>query len=129
MKELPILFNDEMVRAILDGRKTQTRRPVKPQPNPNHEGPFLISNGGWVTCENEPPDRLKCYPLKSPFGQPGDLLYVRETWATCYANQKPYYIYREECDGGSRAWRASIHMPKKAVRIWLKVGRVWVERV
>ena len=59
MKERPILFNGEMVRAILDGRKTQTRRPVKPQPPSNTKSLFF----SW-----------------SPFGVPGDRLWVRETW-------------------------------------------------
>src|SRR5687767_4129390 len=73
MKERPILFNGEMVRAILEGRKTQTRRIVKPQParfNGRAGGEWI----GWPIN-----DRGELF--QSPFGGPGDQLWVRETWA------------------------------------------------
>lgn len=149
----PILFNTEMVRAILDGRKTCTRRIVKPQ---------------WEECpackyvHNEYIyDRLaenvycaRCgYPLeperRSPY-QPGDILYVRETWQYLYEldeneqviedTGKYYYAATDTIpfdtyvdENGVKhdhvPWRPSIHMPKEAARIWLKVTDVRVERL
>jgi hypothetical protein len=84
MKERPILFNDDMVRAILSGQKTQTRRPVRPQPL---EG-YKLSHVGNGNTYNYPiwsamfylPDSTLSQSIKCPFGQPGDRLYVRETW-------------------------------------------------
>lgn len=82
MKKRPISFAGPMVRAILDGRKTQTRRLVKPQP-PNHfEAPHRLNDGRWVATDNQPPDILRNYPLQNPYGQPGDRLWVREAWRT-----------------------------------------------
>lgn len=109
-KILPILFNTEMVRAILDGRKTCTRRLVKPQPTA-HYGTLCI---------------------KSPY-QPGDILYVRETWMD-YAG---LIMYKADCDKykleslnfAGFGWKPSIHMPKNVARIWLKVTDVRVERL
>lgn len=102
----PILFNSEMVRAILDGRKSCTRRVVKPQPTARY----------GEQC------------IKPPY-QPGDILYVRETW-----KQAPNgYYYYEDWQRGDIAdltkWKPSIHMPKEAARIWLKVTDVRVERL
>lgn len=154
----PILFNTEMVRAILDGRKTCTRRIVKPQ---------------WEECPtckyvhneyiyDKLAENVYCarcgYPLvperRAPY-QPGDILYVRETWTEEYG--KYYYRanydsdYLDPCEtlsGGYPAscrnhpgcdgcmatstrihWHPSIHMPKEAARIWLKVTDVRVERL
>ena len=82
MKERPILFGGPQVRAILEGRKTQTRRPVKPQPNmfaqPSWQQGGGHSGVGWYCGEEEYPDEGSCF-WKSPFGQPGDRLWVRET--------------------------------------------------
>lgn len=109
-KILPILFNTKMVRAILDGRKTCTRRLVKPQPTA-HYGTLCI---------------------KSPY-QPGDILYVRETWMD-YAGLT---MYKADCDKykleslnfAGFGWKPSIHMPKEVARIWLNVTDVRVERL
>lgn len=135
---LPILFNTEMVRAILDGRKSCTRRIIKPQQ--------LV---GMLPdkCKNgEPEEFLKQKKLmfrpycdmtdvelintayKAPY-QPGDILYVRETW-----KQAPNgYYYYEDWQRNDIAditkWKPSIHMPKDAARIWLKVTDVRVERL
>ena len=150
----PILFNTEMVRAILDGRKTCTRRVIKPQ---------------WEECPtckyvhneyiyDKMAENVYCarcgYPLeperRSPY-QPGDILYVRETWerfecwncegderGNCTKEPKKSvldkicgcYMYRatDEISGDAK-WRPSIHMPKEAARIWLKVTDVRVERL
>lgn len=70
MKERPILFSGEMVRAILEGRKTQTRRVIKPQPDNVRNSVFVKS--GFETNHG--------YEIKCPYGQPGDRLWVRETW-------------------------------------------------
>lgn len=114
MATKPILFNTQMVRAILDGRKTCTRRIVKPQPTAHY----------GAQC------------IKPPY-QPGDILYVRETWSLRFDGEKYFYkadknTSREEkrlLDYNDVKWRPSIHMPKEAARIWLKVTNVRVERL
>lgn len=82
MTEKPILFSSEMVRAILDGRKTTTRRVMKPQPDTTHNGePYWYVGGlrvGHIT--NPKSERLGNNPLNCPYGKPGDRLWVRETW-------------------------------------------------
>ncbi len=120
-RELPILFNTEMVRAILDGRKTCTRRIMKPQPTAHY----------GTQC------------AKPPY-VPGDILYVRETWGTYSKNwwEADYFMYRADYPNGATTytysdgivcdlpkWHPSIHMPKEAARIWLKVTDVRVERL
>ena len=144
-KELPILFNGEMVRAILDGIKLATRRIVKVQPV---RQPILFE---WRWLEprsgNGPALQHKC-----PYGKPGDLLYVREThlipWGTWMSAAGTIDGYRapgavEFCaDGaepralnpdvyGSPYMRKmpSIHMLKSDSRIWLRVESVGVERL
>lgn len=120
----PILFNAEMVRAILDGRKTVTRRLVKflSRKNPNWTGyvkdGLMLYNG-----RNEP-----CIK-KAPY-QPGDILYVRES----YSELSFGYVYKADGEnidhlGNVIKWHPSIHMPKEAARIWLKVTDVRVERL
>ncbi|MCL2076305.1 MAG: hypothetical protein FWH15_07705 [Betaproteobacteria bacterium] len=111
MNEKPINFPDEMVRAILSGAKTQTRRIIKPQPT---GVPFRES-----------------YDLSSPvcpYGRPGDYLWVRETWA-----KPPGYICLYRADGEPTTpalkWRPSIHMPRGAARILLEITDVRVERL
>ena len=127
---LPILFNTEMVRAILDGRKTVTRRILK------HDTRALLDS---PSCKKHPevPDKQIIEKLcKSPYEQ-GDVLYVRETWCSRYDGEKYFYLAdkctkREEkklLDYGEVKWRSSIHMPKEAARIFLKVKDVRVERL
>ncbi len=84
MKDRPILFNAEMVRAILEGRKTQTRRVIKPQP-PNHWPDYFAKRAHGYTSLSLP--EVKYFrsdntEVKCPYGQPGDRLWVREKWAT-----------------------------------------------
>ena len=138
----PILFNTEMVRAILDGRKTCTRRLVKPQPDEKHTYPlgFVIDSTGKkeVGCFgfgiNEYGGSVQY--VKPPYGYaPGDILYVRETWhkgleryiyRADYSNTEKFYRGGKEIE---MKWHPSIHMPKEAARIWLKVTEVRVERL
>ncbi len=134
---LPILFNTEMVRAILDGRKTVTRRLVKPRYQKNEYGFEVATNKvtgqRWVNAVDE--EGFMRREILPPY-EPGDILYVRETW--CNANiegvEPDYYYYADVhiCEDYNRTewkWHPSIHMPKKAARIWLKVTDVRVERL
>ena len=133
----PILFNTDMVRAILDGRKTVTRRVVKDDAciihsnqeiNKNLRGQFELYN---ITPRCGIPQGII---FKSPC-QPGDILYVRETWNWNplheYGTEPNKYIYRADYDGhaGEIGWHPSLHMPKEAARIWLKVTDVRVEQL
>jgi hypothetical protein len=152
MKERPILFNGEMVKAILDGRKTQTRRVVKPQPIPFGESsPFtkatLKEHVGkpWMPVGGVFQDAWH-----KPFGHYGDRLWVRETWGIM-----SFHDPTDWCDGSikgvsqseiwtrftvehaanwklpneSSYWRPSIHMPRWASRIDLEITAVRVERL
>ncbi len=79
VKERPILFNGEMVRAVLDGRKTQTRRVIKPQPT-NRPEPCCYSGTGWAESNDDGGCKCSNKPIRCPYGEPGDRLWVRETW-------------------------------------------------
>lgn len=151
----PILFNTEMARAILDGRKSCTRRLIKTRRKDacgfyvtrRIDGSFA---GIYEYDENE---SMFDNPLEPPY-QPGDILYVRETFAWCpcwdcgmdteqgactdhiyHSEKKEYgcYMYRASCEDNeypsADTWHPSIHMPKEAARIWLKVTDVRVERL
>lgn len=147
-KERPILFSGAMVRAILDGRKTQTRRVVKPQPpaetrdvityhHPDPRTHYWAFDGGSLLNWTAP----------CPYGEIGDRLYVRETWQ--HSNH-PFGPYDPDClifyradylddplgpdlerspDGFRRQWRPSIHMPRSACRLVLEVTGVRIERL
>ena len=132
----PILFNTEMVRAIMDGRKTCTRRVIK---LPWEECPACkYVHNEYIydkMAENVYCARCGCLlepERRSPY-QPGDILYVRETWMD-YAGLTMYKadcdIYRlDSLNFAGFGWKPSIHMPKEAARIWLKVTNVRVERL
>ena len=144
--ERPILFSGPMVRAILDGRKTQTRRVVKRRLY-DLENRDDDSQSGW--CQSWPdrgwtPDLIaRDYPC--PYGQPGDRLWVRESFSRCGCNacrtswpEKPapdptgsvhYPAYRATHAGSELAWRPSIHMPRWASRLTLEITDVRVERL
>lgn len=117
----PILFNTEMVRAILDGRKTVTRRAIRPQP----EGrPIRMTENscypGCYAIEGTP--RV----IRPPY-QPGDTLWVRETWAKSMAGT---FMYQADDKAIMvERWRPSIHMPREAARLFLRVTGVRVERL
>ena len=126
----PILFNTEMVRAILDGRKSCTRRLVKFFSGENPRWTGYIKDGLMLyNGKNEPCIR------KAPY-QPGDILYVRETWGEGY--EEGTYIYRASDklaglptfkESSKLIYHPSIRMPKEAARIWLKVTSARVERL
>lgn len=122
MKERPIIFSTEMVRAILDGRKTQTRRVIKSQPN---------SNDYWQRAKGHlvPIEKVARY---CPYGQPSDRLWVRESFGFLIGGT---ISYRANCDswhlkhGYTIKWKPSIHMPRWASRIYLEITEVRVERL
>lgn len=148
----PILFNTDMVRAILDGRKTETRRAVKLKYSNTHHEMFTNKYGTrLIEIENDIEGvtfgrsedgktwrKLRGYiEPKAPY-KSGDYLYVRETWlkTDCFglldgyfykANETPYS--RELREEYGFKWHPSIHMPKEAARIFLRVTNVWVERL
>ena len=130
----PILFNTEMVRAILDGRKTCTRRLIR-----KHIENKYLEYDEWVRAVAPPGStylREKEFYEKYPPYQPGDTLYVRETWSEGY--EEGTYIYRADDkladlptfkESSKLIYHPSIHLPKEAARIWLKVTDVRVERL
>lgn len=147
----PILFNTEMVRAILDERKSCTRRVIKPQPKARLCYTYAGSHGcigKWIYPsrgahefwgeEYKLPENIKDEELSKRWNPPyhtDDILYVRETW--CKGLER--YIYRADYSDTEKfyrdgkeiemKWHPSIHMPKEAARIWLKVTDVRVERL
>lgn len=146
MRELPILFSAEMVRAILSGKKTQTRRLFRPQPADHHwEGltghrhavRLMATSTGlaarcshWLGKHEDPAIQW----VGSPFGTAGDRLWVRETWAALGAKNRAPFVYRADAPRGERVrvdapWRPSIHMPRHASRLLLEVTEVHVQRL
>lgn len=139
MKESPILFRGPMVRAILSGRKTQTRRPVSKGWLPLVEE-VLRGNKKWDISTIE-------YGLTIPFGEIGDCLWLRETWHPCarigreveveyLADQTSRLISlgnadldKFDDDWISSSWKPSIHMPRWASRITLEIINVRVEKI
>lgn len=137
---LPILFNTDMVRAILEGRKTVTRRCVKADVSNR----FDIDVDGSVICYIDQATGDRFAPEKLCRYQPGDILYIRETYCPNYFDTsiavgckcKSRHAYKADYCKESIGdivpepkWTPSIHMPKKAARIWLKVTDVRVERL
>ena len=127
-----ILFNTEMVRAILDGQKSCTRRIIKPQ---WEECPHCkyVHNEYIYDKLAENVYCARCgYPLmperRSPYQQ-GDILYVRETFIQIAAHTFWYKAGGKSWMLKDLRWKPSIHMPKEAARIWLKVTNVRVERL
>lgn len=164
MTERPILFSGPMVRAILDGRKTQTRRLVTPQPSPGESN--VAAGGLWWSWEY-PEGRHCTQDRRCPYGVPGDHLWVRETWRPWCGRFDSGVAYQADdaeklvpdglaMDWGSalgkdgrprgldlrqmgfgvagnkyhtEKWRPSIHMPRWASRLTLRVESVRVERL
>lgn len=126
----PILFNTDMVRAILDSHKTVTRRVVKPQPVWSSCDMRLVwKNVGWWREGWNP---IETITWKHTPYRPGDILYVRET----FFEHKSHFYYKADGKheilamlGITFKWRPSIHMPREAARIFLRVTDVRVERL
>lgn len=139
MKEHPILFSSLMVQAILEGKKTQTRRIINPQPIDSREidGNFFDGkHRGYVKVDGHPLWREQ-FAFEFAKWQPGDLLWSRESWqwegSTKWSDVMPIgsFWYKADNHGssGPAKWKPSIHMPKAAARIWLQVESVGVERL
>lgn len=147
--EKPILFNTDMVRAILEGRKKVTRRVVKPWLDSEGVVEFDRMDGPVASFYLKVSNGKVSFPLRSCAYRPGDVLWVRETWSPMFADMKSEdvvgYLYRADdgqnlefydrrFPGGQEwtwdgRWRPSIHMPKKAARIFLRVTDVRCERL
>lgn len=137
-KQIPILFSTPMVQAILDGRKTMTRRKIKSR---HESGLFQVNrrvSDGQITDINSLDwDERNCEKdITCPYGQPGDILWVRESAANLnvdFPSVEPYWIYKADIQikdqHGPVTWKPSIHMPKSACRIWLEITDVRVERL
>jgi hypothetical protein len=140
MTERPIIFNGEMVRAILDGRKTVTRRIVKMRSVDDHPAQarfkvMTLKNGkqGWLNCQPEHPYHIT---KMSPYGVFGDRLWVRENWrphgdaplSQCTGpDDISFMASADEAGLAIFKWRPSIHMPRWASRITLEVISVRCE--
>lgn len=158
MKTRPILFNDQMVRAVLEGRKTQTRRLLKVQPQQSEFEPSILHFsgltkkrqviGGKVIPKGEywsGSSTIEEYAKQCPYGKTGDQLWVRETFCPIYAQEPKYnggkpieYDYFSTYKHGYRLgdvigikkkWTPSIFMPRDASRIQLEITNVSVEKV
>lgn len=128
MKESPILFSTEMVQAIMADRKLQTRRVVKPQPTKC--GSITHFAWGAVTSTNSMPVVSgHATESKCPYGKVGDLLWVRETFGQGVSGKFYYKADKSIADKLVLSWKPSIHMPKAAARIWLRITNIRVERL
>jgi hypothetical protein len=152
MKERPILFSAPMVRAILDGSKTQTRRIVKPQPvsvklpprtAPEEWGDERIfwhrrgedaarrQDAGHHQFYSAPSTQAKFVEDVCPYGEPGDRLWVRETWrdGNGHPHHETFYRATTIAPDPNWTWRPSIFMPRVRSRIALAVESIRVERL
>lgn len=128
MKERPILFNGDMVRAILHGHKTQTRRPVMPQPV--RTPPGTTHGWEWERHGKNVVWIAELHLKHCPFGQPGDRLWVRETFAEICPSCIVYLADDDTALKGTKhRWTPSIHMPRRLSRITLEITSISVERV
>ncbi|GKN94462.1 hypothetical protein [Klebsiella pneumoniae] len=149
MTERGMIFNGEMVRAILEGRKTQTRRVMKVQPESNQLGLLLITDSTkrsdiskyhWAES-NATGNHVRSKLFSCPFGAVGDRIWVRETWAEAGASAPDLKLYRANYPehvppiyenvppAEEIRWTPSIHMPRWASRILLEITDVRVERL
>jgi hypothetical protein len=148
-KEIPILFSTQMVNAILEGRKTMTRRErglKKVNENPDKWEMLGLdcSRGSVISsaaCKSKVEDNN--IAIKCPYGNVGDILYVRETWANlghnnCQdgAEERNVIVFKasengQDWENNTEGWRwkPGIHLPKSASRIWLEITDIGVERL
>ena len=141
MKERGMIFNGEMVRAILGGRKTQTRRIVKPQPELTKNSGFSWNGALYGAGSDDRETNRNFAHIKCPHGKPGDRIWVRETWAEAGAGAPDLKLYRANYPAHVPThyenvppaedvrWTPSIHMPRWASRILLEITDVRVERL
>lgn len=156
MKETGLMFKAPLVRAILEGRKTQTRRVVKPAPAADQPLQYITTETGLVyarSMERIDSQNLRRIRWESPVGQPGDRIYVRETWSPdppcdgtwCYTSwvgcrqgqiegvperfRTPEHCMYAASTNTDMVWTPSVHTPKWAARIWLEITGVRVERL
>lgn len=128
MKERPIIFNSDEVRAILDGRKTMMRRVIKPQP---YEIAYQDCYGNvesacfWRGEEHEDWPR----PKDCPYGGPGDRLWVKETWRLPYGAPNRWVDYKADDARDGFKWCSPVRMPRWASRITLEIVSIYVERI
>lgn len=127
-KPKPIIFSAESVRAILEDRKTQTRRVVKPQPNSGPNGKMVHLGDGTFGLS----DGDLSGEWTAPY-QPGDVLWVRETWCE-YGKGRAIYRanygnFTPISDGIGGPWRSPIHMPRWAARLWIEITDVRGEQL
>jgi hypothetical protein len=132
MKEHPILFSGPMINAILEGRKTQTRRVLNPQPKVIH-GLRQWNGHVYAECELLLKNNLG---IKCPYGMPADNLWVRETWAysdplsTCTGPNDIYFrATATEVENSCCKWRPSIFMIRWASRIQLEITEIYFQRL
>ncbi len=150
MKAVPMIFNTEMVKALLDDLKGVTRRPMKKQPEDSgdgfdwwpsdyHQSMLRVSNIESIECSHKRQFLKDCISEASPFGSIGDLIYVRETFrlysntdecgcydhCSCPPNGTPLYFATH--DDRESKWKPSIHMPRSISRLTLKVTDVRIE--
>lgn len=145
IKEIPILFSTEMVREIIAGHKTQTRRVMKPQikdcnhsafteatwkDQPTKWSEMALSHGRAYCelCGNGVEGAKDLGGIKCPYGKPGDLLWVRESWRNFIIGGGVGYK-ADVLSNSTLKWKPSIHMKKEHARIWLKVNNVKAERL
>ena len=142
-KERPILFSGPMVKAILSGKKTMTRRVVNPQPV--FDGKFWrLYGAGWSAgADSVPCVQGHSLATRNPYGQVGDRLWVRETFAPIPADRPAGYFTNRDLIGknywyratdsmptwGGKWWKPSIFMPKEASRITLEITSISIERL
>lgn len=141
MRERPILLNAEMVRAVLDGRKTQTRRILTPRQLKMIDAAASIGECYPLESGHQHENSQSYYREWCPFGAVGDRLWVRETWAEAGGSAPELQLYRasypahvpchyENVPPAEQIrWRPSIHMPRWASRITLEITGVRVERL
>jgi hypothetical protein len=140
----PILMSTPMVEGTFAGRKWETRRIIDPQPIKNQEGYYYWhkqTRAKHVTWNRMTPGLFKMNaPSECPYGQPGDILWVRETWCKVPFESGPekgkiHYEFKSEADIAGMGnpfgekWKPSIHLPKAAARLWLEITKVRVERL
>lgn len=151
MKERPILFNAEMVNAILEGRKNQTRRVINPQPTFSNKTGFNWEKRGktWMYgLGSDYAETVRNFTRNCPVGRVGDRLWVREAFTDLSGTGIEHrdskgklqrYAYAADCPKGSYGdearkefgikWKPSIHMPRAASRITLEITKIRVERL